>query len=222
MTIPRNIQAELEKRDELILALELLVVDQACRLLAAEAVLRELVPPGEAPAPEKIEAHIANAPPNASGNASKAKASRDSPTARSVSLPTWSGVSVRRPHRARPGQLPRACERDIGYLCGCDSQRAEVFGFDVLEVCFARCNRAIIEASDAVALMMLTVPVVAVLVAAIRREGELVGAGDRAAGGKPHGHTQHHGGQCRARSPWRHRCPSVRRRSRRGRSPPRG
>ena len=59
MTIPRNIQAELEKRDELILALELLVVDQACRLLAVEAVLRELVPPGEAPAPEKIEAHIA-------------------------------------------------------------------------------------------------------------------------------------------------------------------
>ena len=61
MTFPRNIQEEFEKRDELILALELLVVDQACRLLAAEAVLRELVPPGEAPAPEKIEAHIANA-----------------------------------------------------------------------------------------------------------------------------------------------------------------
>ncbi len=39
MSIARNIQAELEKRDELILALELLMVDQACRLLALEAVV---------------------------------------------------------------------------------------------------------------------------------------------------------------------------------------
>ena len=61
MTIPRNIQEELEKRDELILALELLVVDQACRLLAAEAVLRELVPPKRKPSQEKIEAHIGEA-----------------------------------------------------------------------------------------------------------------------------------------------------------------
>ena len=61
MPIPRNIQEELEKRDELILALELLVVDQACRLLAAEAVLRELIPPQRKPSQEKIEAHIAEA-----------------------------------------------------------------------------------------------------------------------------------------------------------------
>ena len=61
MTIPRNVQEELEKRDELILALELLVVDQACRLLAAEAVLRALVPPRRKPARAKIEAHIEEA-----------------------------------------------------------------------------------------------------------------------------------------------------------------
>ena len=61
MPIPRNIQEELEKRDELILALELMVVDQACRLLAAEAVLRELVPPKRKPSQEKIDAHIAEA-----------------------------------------------------------------------------------------------------------------------------------------------------------------
>ena len=61
MTIPRNIQQELDKRDELILALELLVVDQACRLLAVEAVLRELVPPKRKPAAEKIEGHIEDA-----------------------------------------------------------------------------------------------------------------------------------------------------------------
>lgn len=61
MSIPRNIQEELEKRDELILALELLVVDQACRLLAAEAVLRELVPPERKPAAARVEAHIEEA-----------------------------------------------------------------------------------------------------------------------------------------------------------------
>ena len=61
MPIPRNIQEELEKRDELILALEMMVVDQACRLLAAEAVLRELVPPKRRPSQEKIEAHIVEA-----------------------------------------------------------------------------------------------------------------------------------------------------------------
>ncbi len=61
MTIPRTIQEELEKRDELILALELLVVDQACRLLATEAVLRALVPPRRKPATAEIEAHIEEA-----------------------------------------------------------------------------------------------------------------------------------------------------------------
>ena len=39
MSIARNIEAELEKRDEVILALEMLMVDQACRLLALEAVV---------------------------------------------------------------------------------------------------------------------------------------------------------------------------------------
>ena len=39
MGISRDMQAELEKRDALILALELLMVDQACRLLALEAVV---------------------------------------------------------------------------------------------------------------------------------------------------------------------------------------
>jgi|TARA_B100000315_G_C14387406_1_gene500306 uncharacterized protein YukE len=39
MGISRDLQAELEKRDDLILALEMLMVDQACRLLALEAVV---------------------------------------------------------------------------------------------------------------------------------------------------------------------------------------
>ena len=39
MSIPQNIAGELEKREELILALEILMVDQACRLLALEAVV---------------------------------------------------------------------------------------------------------------------------------------------------------------------------------------
>ncbi len=39
MDLPRNIQSELEKRDEHILALEMMTVDQACRLLALEAVV---------------------------------------------------------------------------------------------------------------------------------------------------------------------------------------
>ena len=39
MSIPRNMQEELEKRDDIILALEMLMVDQACRLLALEAVV---------------------------------------------------------------------------------------------------------------------------------------------------------------------------------------
>ncbi len=39
MSIPRNVQEELERRDDIILALEMLMVDQACRLLALEAVV---------------------------------------------------------------------------------------------------------------------------------------------------------------------------------------
>ena len=39
MSIPRNMQEELDKRDDIILALEMLMVDQACRLLALEAVV---------------------------------------------------------------------------------------------------------------------------------------------------------------------------------------
>lgn len=37
--LPRRLREELERRDELILALEMLVVDQASRLLAVEAIL---------------------------------------------------------------------------------------------------------------------------------------------------------------------------------------
>ena len=61
MNIPRDIQRELDRRDELILALEMLTVDQACRLLAVEAVLRELVPPRKKPSRARIEAYIAGA-----------------------------------------------------------------------------------------------------------------------------------------------------------------
>lgn len=39
MSIPRNMQEELKKRDEIILAMEMLMVDQACRLLALEAIV---------------------------------------------------------------------------------------------------------------------------------------------------------------------------------------
>tara|TARA_B100000029_G_scaffold450640_1_gene474709 strand:+ start:963 stop:1283 length:321 start_codon:yes stop_codon:yes gene_type:complete len=39
MEISRSVQDELAKRDEIILALEMLVVDQASRLLAFEAIL---------------------------------------------------------------------------------------------------------------------------------------------------------------------------------------
>ena len=39
MNIPRNMQDELEKRDEIIMAMEMLMVDQACRLLALEAIV---------------------------------------------------------------------------------------------------------------------------------------------------------------------------------------
>ena len=43
MPISRELQTELEKRDELILALEMLAVDQASRLLAIEAIVVNLV-----------------------------------------------------------------------------------------------------------------------------------------------------------------------------------
>jgi len=39
----KAIQKELEKRDDLILALEMLTVDQACRLLALESVVTSMV-----------------------------------------------------------------------------------------------------------------------------------------------------------------------------------
>ena len=42
MAVPQSIKEELEKRGELILALEMLTVDQACRLLALEAVLASI------------------------------------------------------------------------------------------------------------------------------------------------------------------------------------
>ncbi len=43
MPISREIHTELQKRDELILALEMLAVDQASRLLAIEAIVVNLV-----------------------------------------------------------------------------------------------------------------------------------------------------------------------------------
>jgi hypothetical protein len=58
MSIPNNIQAELEKRDELILALEMLTVDQACRLLALEAVVINMADAGNVK-PAGIKARIA-------------------------------------------------------------------------------------------------------------------------------------------------------------------
>ena len=42
MNDPDAIEKELEKRDELILALEMLTVDQACRLLALESVVTSM------------------------------------------------------------------------------------------------------------------------------------------------------------------------------------
>ena len=57
MSIPRNMQAELEKRDELILALELLMVDQACRLLALEAVVVNMAETGKVKA-DDVKARI--------------------------------------------------------------------------------------------------------------------------------------------------------------------
>lgn len=45
--LPRRLREELEQRDELILALEMLVVDQASRLLAVEAILASVPALGE-------------------------------------------------------------------------------------------------------------------------------------------------------------------------------
>lgn len=39
MEISRQLQKEFDKRDEMILALEMLTVDQACRLMALEAIV---------------------------------------------------------------------------------------------------------------------------------------------------------------------------------------
>ena len=58
MSIPKNIEAELEKRDELILALEMLMVDQACRLLALEAVVVNMAESGNVKAAD-VKARIA-------------------------------------------------------------------------------------------------------------------------------------------------------------------
>lgn len=59
--VPSSVQREFDKRDETILALEMLTVDQACRLLALEAVLRELLPARKKPSAARIDAHIATA-----------------------------------------------------------------------------------------------------------------------------------------------------------------
>lgn len=59
--VPPNVQRELDRRDETILALEMLTVDQACRMLALEAVLRALLPQRKKLSAEKIDAHIAAA-----------------------------------------------------------------------------------------------------------------------------------------------------------------
>lgn len=42
MELSRSMQAELQKRDETLLAMEMLIVDQACRLLAVESILLQL------------------------------------------------------------------------------------------------------------------------------------------------------------------------------------
>ena len=59
--VPPNVQREFDKRDETILVLEMLTVDQACRLLALEAVLRALLPARKKPSTARIDAYIAAA-----------------------------------------------------------------------------------------------------------------------------------------------------------------
>ena len=58
MSIPSNMRAELEKRDELILALEMRLVDQACRQLALEAVGVNMAEAGKVKAAD-VKARIA-------------------------------------------------------------------------------------------------------------------------------------------------------------------
>lgn len=58
MAVPKSIQEELEKRGELILALEMLTVDQACRLLALEAVVANIPAARKAKAAD-VKAYIA-------------------------------------------------------------------------------------------------------------------------------------------------------------------
>ena len=57
MEISRALQAELQKRDDTILALEMLTVDQACRLLALESILVSL-PETRNVALESVKARI--------------------------------------------------------------------------------------------------------------------------------------------------------------------
>ena len=58
MAVPQGLKKELEKRGELILALEMLTVDQACRLLALEAIVAS-IPAAKKVKAADVEAHIA-------------------------------------------------------------------------------------------------------------------------------------------------------------------
>lgn len=55
MEMSRSLQAELHKRDETMLAMEMLIVDQACRLLALESVVLHLPAAGDVPLSEVKE-----------------------------------------------------------------------------------------------------------------------------------------------------------------------
>ena len=58
MGVPKNMREELDKRDALILALEMLTVDQACRQLALEAVVVNMAAVTKVKA-AGVKAHIA-------------------------------------------------------------------------------------------------------------------------------------------------------------------
>ena len=58
MAVPQSIKEELERRGELILALEMLTVDQACRLLALEAIVAS-IPAAKKVKSADVKAHIA-------------------------------------------------------------------------------------------------------------------------------------------------------------------
>ena len=60
MEISRQIQKEFDKRDEMILALEMLTVDQACRLMALEATVLATDKTGKA-SKKNVKKHIATA-----------------------------------------------------------------------------------------------------------------------------------------------------------------